>query len=90
MKLSKLNSIEAGSNANACLSLLEQLEVMDKSRLCLTLRSPDAEMTLEEKQQLYDEQKIRILNFVELLHDSLLLSVVSFDLTAHLVVNVNL
>jgi hypothetical protein len=72
MNLSKLNSIEAGSNANACLSLLEQLEVIDRSRLCLTLQSPDAEMTLEEKQQLYDEQKLRILNFVELLHDSLI------------------
>ena len=71
MNLSKLNSIEAESNANACLNLLEQLEVMDRSRLCLTLRSPDDEMTLEEKQQLYDEQKLRILNFLELLHDSL-------------------
>jgi hypothetical protein len=40
--------------------------------LCLTLRSPDDEMTLEEKLQLYDEQKLRILNFVELLHDSLI------------------
>ena len=72
MNLSKLNSIEAGSNANACLSLLEQLEVMDKSRLCLTLRSPDDEMTLEDKQKLYDDQKNRIINFVELLHDSLI------------------
>lgn len=50
MNLSKLSSIEDGSNANACLSLLEQLEVIDRSRLCLTLRSPDDEMTLEEKQ----------------------------------------
>jgi len=72
MNLSKLSSIEAGSNANACLSLLEQLEVIDRSRLCLTLRSPDDEMTLEDKQKLYDEQKLRILNFVELLHDSLI------------------
>lgn len=29
-------------------------------------------MTLEEKQQLHEEQKLRILNFVELLHDSLI------------------
>ena len=55
-----------------CLNFFEQMEVISKSRLCLSLKVPDDEMTLEEKNALYDEQKQKILNFVELLHDSLL------------------
>ena len=55
-----------------CLNFFEQMEVISKARLCLSLKAPDDGMTLEEKNALYDEQRTRILNFVELLHDSLL------------------
>jgi hypothetical protein len=55
-----------------CLNFFEQMEVISKSRLCLSLKVPDDDMTLEEKNALYFEQKQKILNFVELLHDSLL------------------
>ena len=55
-----------------CLNFFEQMEVISKSRLCLSLKVPDDDMTLEERNALYDEQKMKILNFVELLHDSLL------------------
>jgi hypothetical protein len=55
-----------------CLNFFEQMEVISKSRLCLSLKVPDEDMTLEEKTALYDEQKQRILSFVDLLHDSLI------------------
>jgi hypothetical protein len=55
-----------------CLNFFEQMEVISKSRLCLSLKVPDDEMMLEEKNALYDEQKQKILHFVELLHDSLI------------------
>ncbi len=55
-----------------CLNFFEQMEVISKARLCLSLKAPDDDMTLEEKNALYEEQRMRILNFVELLHDSLL------------------
>jgi hypothetical protein len=55
-----------------CLNFFEQMEVISKSRLCLSLKAPDVNMTLEEKNALYDEQKQKILNFVGLLHDSLI------------------
>jgi hypothetical protein len=55
-----------------CLNFSEQMEVISKARLCLSLKAPDDDMTLEEKNALYEEQRMRILNFVELLHDSLL------------------
>ena len=55
-----------------CLNFFEQMEVISKSRLCLSLKVPDDEMTLEETNTLYDGQKKQILNFVDLLHDSLL------------------
>ena len=55
-----------------CLNFFDQMEVISKSRLCLSLKVPDDEMTLEEKNTLYDGQKKQILNFVDLLHDSLL------------------
>jgi hypothetical protein len=55
-----------------CLNFFEQMEVISKSRLCLSLKVPDEDMTLEEKNALYDEQKQKILSFVELLHDSLI------------------
>jgi hypothetical protein len=55
-----------------CLNFFDQMEVISKSRLCLSLKAPDDEMTLEEKNALYDEQKQKILSFVELLHDSLI------------------
>ena len=55
-----------------CLGILEQFEMIDKARLTLSLRSPNDDATLEEKNALYDEQKLKILNFVELLHDSLI------------------
>ena len=55
-----------------CLNFFEQMEVISKARLCLSLKVPDDDMTLEEKNAMYEEQKTRIVNFVELLHDSLL------------------
>ena len=55
-----------------CLNFFEQMEVISKARLCLSLKAPDDDMTLEEKNALYGEQRMKILNFVELLHDSLL------------------
>jgi hypothetical protein len=55
-----------------CLNFFEQMEVISKSRLCLSLKVPDDEMMLEEKNALYDEQKQKILHFVELLQDSLI------------------
>ena len=55
-----------------CLNFFEQMEVISKSRLCLSLKVPDDEMTLEKRNALYDVQRQKILNFVELLHDSLL------------------
>ena len=55
-----------------CLNFFEQMEVISKARLCLVLKVPDDDMTLEEKNALYEEQRMKILNFVELLHDSLL------------------
>ena len=55
-----------------CLNFFEQMEVISKSRLCLSLKVPDDDMTLEEKNIHYDEQKMKILNFVDLLHDSLI------------------
>jgi hypothetical protein len=55
-----------------CLNFFEQMEVISKARLCLSLKVPDADMTLDEKIALHEEQKMKILNFVELLHDSLI------------------
>ena len=55
-----------------CLNFTEQMDVISKSRLCLSLKVPDDDMTLEERNALYDVQRQRILNFVELLHDSLI------------------
>jgi hypothetical protein len=55
-----------------CLTIFEQFEMIDGARLSLSLRSPSDDATLEEKNALYDEQKLKILNFVELLHDSLI------------------
>ena len=62
----------AETKYNHCLNFFEQIEVISKARLSLSLKAPDDEMTLEEKNELYEEQKQKILNFVELLHDSLL------------------
>ena len=55
-----------------CLTIFEHFEMIDKARLTLSLRSPNDNATLEEKNALYDEQKLKIFNFVELLHDSLI------------------
>ena len=55
-----------------CLTIFEQFELIDKARLSLSLSAPNDDAMLEEKNALYDEQKIKILNFVELLHDSLI------------------
>ena len=62
----------AMSDYKPCLNFFEQMEVLSKSRSCLSLKVPDDDMTLEEKNALYDEQKQKILSFVELLHDSLI------------------
>jgi hypothetical protein len=55
-----------------CLTIFEQFEMIDKARLSLSLRAPNDDATLEHKNILCDEQKMKILNFVELLHDSLI------------------
>jgi hypothetical protein len=55
-----------------CLNFYEQMDVISKARLSLSLKAPDDEMTIEQKNELYEEQRIRILNFVELLHQSLI------------------
>jgi len=52
-----------------CLNFMQQIDVMSKARLCLSLTAPDDDATLEEKQQHYAEQRERILNFVNLLND---------------------
>ena len=55
-----------------CLTIFEQFEMIDKARLTLSLRSPNDDASLEDKMNLYEEQKLKILNFIELLHDSLI------------------
>ena len=57
---------------NHCLNFSEQMDAISKARLSLSLKAPDDDATLEEKNELYEEQRTRILNFVELLHDSLI------------------
>lgn len=55
-----------------CLNFFEQMEVISKAQLSLVLKVPPDDATLEERNALYEEQSRRILNFVDLLHDSLL------------------
>ena len=55
-----------------CLNFMQQIEVMSKARLCLSLTAPDDDATLEEKQQHYLEQRERILSFVNLLNDTMI------------------
>ena len=52
-----------------CLNFFEQMEVISKARLTLSLKAPDDDMTLAEKNAHYEEQRMKILNFVELIHD---------------------
>ncbi len=66
------NDLTPVNDYKPCLNFFEQMEVISKSRLSLSLKVSDDEMTLEERNALYDEQKQKILSFVELLHDSLL------------------
>ena len=54
-----------------CLSFIQQVDVMSKARLCLSLKAPDDDATLDEKLQQYEEQRERILNFVNLLNDTM-------------------
>ncbi len=53
------------------LNFYEQMEVLSKARLSLALKAPDDDASLEEKMAFHEEQRERILNFVELLHDSM-------------------
>ena len=55
-----------------CLNFYEQMDAISKARLSLSLRAPDDRMTLEEKNSLHEEQKQKILNFVDLLHNNLI------------------
>jgi hypothetical protein len=50
---------------------MQQIDVMSKARLCLSLRAPEDDVTFEEKQQHYDEQRERIFTFVNLLSDTM-------------------
>jgi hypothetical protein len=54
-----------------CLHFMQQIDVMSKARLTLSLRAPDDDATLEEKLLHYEEQRDRILNFVNLLNDTM-------------------
>jgi hypothetical protein len=54
-----------------CLNFFEQMDVISKARLCLSLKAPADEATLEEKLLHYEEQRERILNFVNLLNDTM-------------------
>ncbi len=54
-----------------CLNFMQQIDVMSKARLCLSLRAPDDSATLEEKQRHYDEQRERIFTLVNLLSDTM-------------------
>ena len=40
-----------------CLNFFEQMEVISKSRLCLSLKVPDDYMTLEEGNSLHEERR---------------------------------
>ena len=62
----------AETKYNHCLNFFQQMEIISKARLSLSLRAPDDGMTLEEKSALHEEQRTRILNFVELMHQSLI------------------
>jgi hypothetical protein len=50
---------------------MQQIAVMAKARLCLSLTAPDDAATIEEKLLHYEEQRDRILNFVNLLNDTM-------------------
>ena len=54
-----------------CLTFIQQIEVMAKARLCLSLKAPADDATLKEKLLQYEEQRERILNFVNLLNDTM-------------------
>ena len=55
-----------------CINFYQQMDVISQARLSLSLKAPDDGMTLEQKNELYEEQRPRILSFVELLHQSLI------------------
>ena len=55
-----------------CLNFMQQIEVMSKARLCLSLTAPTDDATFEEKLLHYEEQREHILNFVNLLNDTML------------------
>jgi hypothetical protein len=54
-----------------CLDFMQQIDVMSKARLCLSLKAPADDATLEEKLLHYEEQRERILNFVNLLNNTM-------------------
>ncbi len=54
-----------------CLNFMQQIEVMSKARLCLLLKAPADDATLEERLLHYEEQRERILSFVNLLNDTM-------------------
>jgi hypothetical protein len=66
------NELSPVTEYKPCLNFFEQMEVISKARLCLYLKAAPDEATIEEKNALYEEQRQKILNFVDLLHDSLL------------------
>jgi hypothetical protein len=66
------NELSPVTEYKPCLNFFEQMEVISKARLCLYLKAAPEVATTEEKNALYEEQRQKILNFVELMHDSLL------------------
>ena len=54
-----------------CLNFMQQIDVMSKARLCLSLRAREEDATLEEKLLHHEEQRERILTFVNLLSDTM-------------------
>ncbi len=53
------------------LDLYEQMEVLSKARLSLALQAPDDDASLEEKMAFHEEQREKILNFVNLIASSM-------------------
>jgi hypothetical protein len=54
-----------------CLNFMQQIDVISKARLCLSLTAPADDATLEERLLQYEEQRERIISFVNLLNDTM-------------------
>ncbi len=66
-----VNTDIATSAPLPCLNFMQQIEVMAKARLCLSLTAHADDATLEEKLLQYEEQRERIISFVNLLNNTM-------------------